>query len=53
MDLASAVHRRCALLVNAVPVDAGGLIAQQVVHVYDDTIAGSSTQLRAGPYPID
>lgn len=52
-DSAGAIHDTSGILVEAMPVDTSGLVAQTIVHVYDQAITDVHVNLRARPLAID
>lgn len=52
-DGARAVHDTRVVLVEAMPVDAGGLVPQTIVHVHNQAVPEVYINLRAGPLTVD
>lgn len=52
-DGARAVHDSSVVLVEAMPVDAGGLVPQTIVHVHNEAVPEVYIDLRTGPLTVD
>ena len=52
-DTGPTIHIRSAILVNTVPVDAGGLVAQMVVNGDDHPVSKPDTKFRTRPVSVD
>lgn len=52
-DRGTAVHDAGAILVEAMPVDAGGLVAQPVVNIDNQSVSDIHINLGAGPLVVD